>query len=1305
MTNCNHRAAEAQKTLNLSSLVQFISRKRFENESRMTRERLGSVVSRFSLASLICVFLLTLGIGNAWGVNYNQMTPGTDALSNGDEVLIAIQDRKAGKFYFVQCGSTKHLEQTVTAGVVSNPEAATIWIATESSGTWIFRKKGAASNGYLYNSGSNTTLATDNSTSTTWYVSNGSSGSPAYKYFKIQQGSSSGRYISWSGSTFAAYANSNWSSNGVQGASSNLVQYNGALQIFKKATATAHTVRFYTSSSTYEDKTEASAEAGVTPPTMSTPCNGWAFQGWSATESNDDENTDVLSTVTLAAGKYYPSSDITLYPVYTKTTDGGSTTKSYGWETIDHADWTIDSQPSRANSNPHTGSYAGYINTNHTYVTFIDKVKVTSFSFWLKRTSTNSNYNVYIETSTDGSSWTAAATYAMSEFTNGSYTQKTKTWDGSTAYYVRFHCYNTTAVRYIDDISITYSTSTTYYYSYPTCCSHLGTIDGSITLTPDGTSLTASAWSTVANASSYTVRLYHYNSGTTTWDAVSGSSSGGASGANGERTGILEGSKSVTWSGLTEGDDYKVSVTAVGDGSTYCTDNEETFMSSVNGTPATSYTLPSSCAVPTSLTNGATTHATTGANGTQVISWSGTAANFEMYYSSSSTTPAPGQNPDRTTSSKTATISGLTPGTYYWWVRSKCDESHKSGWEAGSSFTINGIKTGGTIPVNFGQVYQGESVADKTITVTGVGLSNTIAPSFPAGSPFSCSAATLPLPANSSNATLTISASTATIGDYTHTLTLTSGGYTASVTVKINVIAKPTATFVDGLHGLTVDVNSVSLSSYDLEAVAGTAVVFPTLADQTKSAGTCEGEYYKFIGWTETDNNTDPQDHVVTSHTLANGDAITYHAVWADAAGTATYTKLATDDFSGSPAKYVLGAEYSGTTYYFSDYSSADADLSWGTCSSSDAPIQFTLSGTAGALVAQDASGNYLTESSAKKKFRMSSTSATVELQDDGTIEGATFYLRYNHNSGFGGLRWYESAGSEPVYFYLVGAAGTVHYRTSCCTNKVNAPVVTASAVSSTSITLTWPSDVKATGWQIEWNGAGGWVTPSGSCTHTVSGLTPNTTYTWRVRATYTGEVCGADIASGSTTTNPVYHVTYAKGDGEANCNATGSTTDATGYEAGATVTLRSNGFNLSGHDFNAWTEDDEDVTISNNQFTMPDHDVVITASWTAKVDKYFDRMHDQTDASHGGVEETSGTNEGKYYIAKAGCSYTVPTAVDRTTGDACQTSHYKLQGWIAQSYVNANGEITDTSKIFPPTGTKTAGGYIYYAVWAEVTE
>ena len=648
-------------------------------------------------------------------------------------------------------------------------------------------------------------------------------------------------------------------------------------------------------------------------------------------------------------------------------------------------------------------------------------------------------------------------------------------------------------------------------------------------------------------------------------------------------------------------------------------------------------------------------------------------------------------------------------------------------WEGNSTYceksvnsndiSVSGIMITGTTPVNFGQVYQNAVVANKTISVTGINLASAITPSLPAGSPFSFSPASLA--ANSSDATLTISANTATTGTYNQTLTLTSGTYTATVTVKMEVIAMPSCTFVDGLHNLTEDKDGVTLSSYNLTAAQGTAVVFPILANQTKGSSTCEDQHYIFVGWTIGDNNSDPEDHLVTSHTLANGDAISYYAVWADGVSGTSYTKLTSSTFKTSPTKYVIGADYGGTDYFLYSCTKTDANNSWGVCSSdpsTDAPIQFTLSGTASALVATsaEATARYLNPASGKQFFGMSATSKTVVLGSGGTIESsADSYnlLGYNYNSGNGGLRWYNST-DNPAYFYEVVTGGsTVSYRTSCCANKVDAPDVTVTKTS-VSITLTWGDETGATGWEVSWNG-GAFGSPSGTRTHTVSGLTPNTTYTWKVRATYTTPKCGADIASGSTTTNQVYHVTYAKGDESANCTATGSTTDAVAHEAGATVTLQGNEFHLSGYTFNAWTTDDPDVTISNNQITMPDHDVVITATWNAVVDKYFDRMHDQTDALHGGVEETtSGPNEGKYYIAKEGCNYAVPTAVDSNTGDACQTNHYKLQGWIAASHMkgypnNMDGTIKtgEEGNMFQPTGTKTATGATYYAIWAEVTE
>lgn len=86
------------------------------------------------------------------------------------------------------------------------------------------------------------------------------------------------------------------------------------------------------------------------------------------------------------------------------------------------------------------------------------------------------------------------------------------------------------------------------------CCTELGTIDGEATLTQGGNSVTISGWSDVSNVGTYTVKLYKKNGAS--WDLVSGTTSGGSAGAQGTRTGIMSGSKSVTYTGLEVESEY-----------------------------------------------------------------------------------------------------------------------------------------------------------------------------------------------------------------------------------------------------------------------------------------------------------------------------------------------------------------------------------------------------------------------------------------------------------------------------------------------------------------------------------------------------------------------------------------------------------------------------------------------------------------------------------------------------------------------------------------------------------------------------
>lgn len=224
-----------------------------------------------------------------------------------------------------------------------------------------------------------------------------------------------------------------------------------------------HTVTWNVNGSSTEESYKEGAT--ITFPENPADIDDKVFMGWVTDEINGttDEAPDFVTSATMG------QSDITYYAVFAVSTSmGGEQTKSYGFETESDSDWTIDG-PNRSKDRANSGSYSGKINTNHTYVTFNQKVNVKSFSFAFTRTSTNANYNVFIETSTDNFTWTAQETYPMNSFaSDGTFTTITKTFDGNIAYYVRFHCSNTSAVRYVDDVTIVYDNESVTYSAYCT---------------------------------------------------------------------------------------------------------------------------------------------------------------------------------------------------------------------------------------------------------------------------------------------------------------------------------------------------------------------------------------------------------------------------------------------------------------------------------------------------------------------------------------------------------------------------------------------------------------------------------------------------------------------------------------------------------------------------------------------------------------------------------------------------------------------------------------------------------------------
>ncbi len=333
------------------------------------------------------------------------------------------------------------------------------------------------------------------------------------------------------------------------------------------APATPHTVRFYTASGIYSDIEEASAGAGVTPPVMSTPCDGWAFQGWSKSQSTSSTSTTELTTVTLSGGKYYPSSDVTLYPVYTKTGDIGFT--KYEKVASAPSDW---SGKYLLSTGAHTAT--GYDNSNHLSCTSLTPgtTEYDDYEFTLTKVGTV-GYAIqepggeYIGWS-DGTAFVKQATLPTTS--NTSYL-----WTPSVNSYIANVSTNTRKIGrkdntqydfrpYSSPSSSTYpivylykriESATTYYYSYPNCCTPLGTINGSVSWSNGQATV---SWDKLSNVD-----------GTTPY-AVSVLPSAGVTVNSIDLTGA-KATCSVT--GLTAGTAYTFTINAYGDAS-HCDKNQ-----------------------------------------------------------------------------------------------------------------------------------------------------------------------------------------------------------------------------------------------------------------------------------------------------------------------------------------------------------------------------------------------------------------------------------------------------------------------------------------------------------------------------------------------------------------------------------------------------------------------------------------------------------------------------------------------------------------------------------------------------------
>ena len=248
--------------------------------------------------------------------------------------------------------------------------------------------------------------------------------------------------------------------------------YFNSVTLVEAAPAAPCTVTFHTTATTEKEIEEASAGAGVTPPTMEEECGEWEFQGWSESSSNSETSTTPLSLVTLTSGKYYPTKDIDLYPVYTKTTSTGGTafdkyTQVALGGTITSGKYLISTGSYTMAGNGKNGASFSPGTTEKTayeYTVTVDGSYFTILGPDGKYVGGNDGTSLAFGTTVANDSYRWK--YVNSGIQNKSYTTR------------HIKAYNTTDFRHYatSNGTLTYlykrtekSSGTTYYYSYPQC--------------------------------------------------------------------------------------------------------------------------------------------------------------------------------------------------------------------------------------------------------------------------------------------------------------------------------------------------------------------------------------------------------------------------------------------------------------------------------------------------------------------------------------------------------------------------------------------------------------------------------------------------------------------------------------------------------------------------------------------------------------------------------------------------------------------------------------------------------------------
>ena len=385
----------------------------------LTRFRLslGSNLSRFSLASLICVLMLMLGIGNAWGTEaaYKTAKFGTAASSGYSSNYTSTWTSTYSSFSVSVSNGNTNGSSGWALVKFGRKDNASVGVIKTSSAIDLKVKSISITINAVTASKINSIKVYSSSNGSTWSSSLGSfkvetgtktvtlSSPTANLYYKIEfdcaSGSSNGlisvSQVDFNVETFTVSYDANGGSGTMTDASS--PYFNGKSVTVKSNsfTYTGHTftgwntapggggtsyaagASFSISANTTlyaqweaaamytvtlmddgDTRTQASAGAAITLPSRD-GCTGYEFAGWTKTWTEEQDEWTTTAPTIIPAGSYIPTANENLYPVYTKTESGDPVeTKT---QTFQYDTWTYGGSSTDKSANSyrlfHTGGY------------------------------------------------------------------------------------------------------------------------------------------------------------------------------------------------------------------------------------------------------------------------------------------------------------------------------------------------------------------------------------------------------------------------------------------------------------------------------------------------------------------------------------------------------------------------------------------------------------------------------------------------------------------------------------------------------------------------------------------------------------------------------------------------------------------------------------------------------------------------------------------------------------------------------------------------------------------------------------